>query len=110
MITYVITIGVVVSLVQYWQLLQLEFNFLCRKETRRPMLLSSIIMALYMIDTLFIASGFILNNQIIKFIGILFMVITGIPYLLFENRYPDFYQFVSWEENQKKYKRNTKDL
>lgn len=106
LITYVIVIGVVVSLIQYWQVLRLEFGFIKRKETRNPVLLSSLIMILYMINTLLIAYGFLFTNQVIKLTGILLIGVTGITYLLHENRYPDFYQLVAREERQIKYKKS----
>jgi AraC-like DNA-binding protein len=34
------------------------------------------------------------------------MGVTGIIYLLFENRYPDFYQLVAREDREKKYKKS----
>ena len=38
--------------------------------------------------------------------GIILIGLTGIAYLLFVNRYPDFYQLVAREEKQQKYKRS----
>jgi AraC-like DNA-binding protein len=38
--------------------------------------------------------------------GILLLGLTGIVYLLFENRYPFFYQLVAREERQKKYRKS----
>jgi AraC-like DNA-binding protein len=106
LVTYVIAVGVAVSLIQYGMLLRLEFGFTGGKQTRAPVLLSSAIMLLYMLDILLIASGFILVNQALRLVGILFMGVTGIIYLLFENRFPDFYQLVAREEREKKYKKS----
>ncbi len=104
--TYVMLTGVVVSLFQYGMLLRLEIGFLDRKQTRTPVLLSSAIMVMYMLDTVLVASGFLFANRPLMLTGILFMGITGIVYLLFENRFPDFYQLVAREEREKKYKRS----
>lgn len=106
LVTYVIGLGVIISLVQYGMLLRLETGFSGEKESRTPVLLSSAIMLLYMIDTLMIASGFIFSNRAVMLVGILLMGLTGITYLLFENRFPDFYQLVAREEREKKYKRS----
>jgi len=106
LITYIIAAGVVVSLTQYILLLRMELGFIHKKETREPVLVSSAIMIFYMIDLLLIASGFILTNRPVMLTGILFTGLTGITYLLFENRYPDFYQLVAREEREKKYKKS----
>jgi AraC-like DNA-binding protein len=106
LITYVIAAGVVVSLIQYILLLRMELSFIHKKETREPVLVSSAIMIFYMIDVLLVASGFILTNRPIMLTGILLTGLTGITYLLFENRYPDFYQLVAREEREKKYKKS----
>jgi AraC-like DNA-binding protein len=106
LVTYVIAVGVAVSLIQYGMLLRLESGFTGRKETRTPVLLSSAIMLLYMLDILLIASGFIFSIRVLMLLGILFLGITGIIYLLFENRFPDFYQLVAREEREKKYKKS----
>ena len=106
LITFVIAAGVLVSLVQYVMLLRLEISCIKRKEAREPVLFSSAIMILYMGDLLLIASGFILANRAVMLTGILLAGIAGITYLLFENRYPDFYQLVAREDRQKKYKKS----
>jgi AraC-like DNA-binding protein len=106
LITYMIIAGVVMSLVQYGMLLRLEIGYIHKKETREPVLISSIIMILYMVNLLLIASGFILTNRTLLLAGILLTGVTGITYLLFENRYPDFYQWVAREDREKKYKRS----
>jgi AraC-like DNA-binding protein len=105
-VTYLIVAGVFVSLIQYGMLLRLEMGFTGRKETRTPILLSSAIMFVYMINILLITGGFIFLNQALMLVGILCMGVTGIIYLLFENRFPDFYQLVAREEREKKYKRS----
>jgi AraC-like DNA-binding protein len=87
-------------------LLRLEISCIKRKEAREPVLFSSAIMILYMGDLLLIASGFILANRAVMLTGILLAGIAGITYLLFENRYPDFYQLVAREDRQKKYKKS----
>ncbi len=45
------------------------------------------------------------NRGLMNF-GILFMGVAGIIYLLFENRYPDFYQLVAREQKQERYKKS----
>jgi hypothetical protein len=109
LVTYLIAVGVAISLTQYGMLLQLEFGFTGGKQTRAPGLLSSIIIILYMLNILLIASGFLLTNQVLKLAGIFFMGFTGIIYLLFENRFPDFYQLVAREERDKKMKEDPTD-
>jgi AraC-like DNA-binding protein len=106
LITYVIVAGVIVSLIQYVLLLRMEVSFIHKKETREPVLVSSAIMVFYMIDVLLVASGFILTDRPVMMTGILLTGLTGITYLLFENRYPDFYQLVAREEREKKYKKS----
>lgn len=106
LVAYVILLGVAVSLIQTRMLLQLEVGFAGGKQTRTPVLLSSAIMLLYMVDILLIAFGFILANKALRLAGILFMGITSIIYLLFENRFPDFYQLVAREDREKKYKKS----
>jgi AraC-like DNA-binding protein len=61
---------------------------------------------LYMVNTLLIAIGFITTNRALMNFGILFIGIAGITYLLFENRYPDFYQLVAREQKQERYKKS----
>lgn len=105
-ITYVILIGVLVTLVQNGILLRFELSFVDKKETREPVMISSVILILYMLDMLLVAAGFFFTNRIIMLTGILLIGLTGITYLLFENRFPDFYQLVAREERQKKYKKS----
>lgn len=104
--SYVILAGVIVALIQYGRLLQLETGFIHSKPTREPVLVSSAITILYMVNTLLIAIGFITTNRILMDLGILFIGIAGITYLLFENRYPDFYQLVAREQKQERYKKS----
>ena len=105
-VAYVIAVGVIVSLIQYGMLVRLEIGSTGEKQTRTPVLLSSAIMLLFMVDILLIAGGFFCSNRALMLVGILFMGLTGIIYLLFENRYPDFYQLVAREEREKKYKKS----
>jgi AraC-like DNA-binding protein len=105
-ITYVILIGVLVTLVQNGVLLKFELSFVDKKETREPVMISSAILILYMLDMLLIAGGFFFSHRVILLTGILLIGVTGITYLLFENRFPDFYQLVAREERQKKYKKS----
>lgn len=105
-ITYIILIGVLVTLVQNGILLRFELSFVDQKETREPVMISSVILILYMLDMLLVAAGFFFTNRIIMLTGILLIGLTGITYLLFENRFPDFYQLVAREERQKKYKKS----
>jgi AraC-like DNA-binding protein len=104
--TYIVLAGVVVSLIQYGMLLRLETGFIQSKATREPVLISSAIVMLYMVNTLLIAIGFITTNRTLMNFGILFIGIAGITYLLFENRYPDFYQLVAREQKQERYKKS----
>jgi AraC-like DNA-binding protein len=104
--TYVILAGVLVALIQYGFLLRLEIGFASRQPTREPVLLSSGILVLYMVNTILIAAGFISSNRDLINIGIFFLGIAGITYLLFENRYPDFYQLVALEQRQEKFKKS----
>lgn len=104
--SYVVLIGVIAALIQYGMLLRLETRFLTSQQTREPVLISSAIMILYMLNIVLIACGFFLVNRVLMDLGILLMGIAGIVYLLFENRYPDFYQLVAREQKQERYKRS----
>jgi AraC-like DNA-binding protein len=104
--SYVVLAGVVVALVQYGMLLRLETGFIQNKPTREPVLISSAIVIFYMVNIILIAIGFITTNRDLINFGILFMGIAGITYLLFENRYPDFYQLVAREQKQERYKKS----
>lgn len=107
-VTLVLGIGVLYLLVQFVMLLRLELGFITSEnhEIREPVIASSIIMALYMVDTLLISAGFLLAMPGLMNVGIILMGLTGITYLLFENRYPLFYQLVAREEKQKKYRKS----
>lgn len=105
-ISYLVLAGAIVSLIQYGLLLKMEFGFISAKETREPVLISSAIILLYMVNISLIFIGFFLVNANVLLLGILLMGIAGITYLLFENRYPDFYQLVAREERKKKYKKS----
>jgi AraC-like DNA-binding protein len=59
-----------------------------------------------MVNIILIAIGFITTNRALMNFGILFIGIAGITYLLFENRYPDFYQLVAREQKQERYKKS----
>ena len=102
--TYFVLFGVIVALVQYGMLLRLETGFLASKQTRDPVLISSIIVVMNMVNMILIACGFFFVNRDVMNLGILLMGIAGIIYLLFENRYPDFYQLVAREQKQERYK------
>lgn len=104
--SYVILTGVLVTLIQYGFLLQLEIGFASRQPTREPVLLSSGILVLYMVNIILISVGFLLTSRDLMHLGIFFLGIAGITYLLFENRYPDFYQLVALEQRQEKYKKS----
>lgn len=104
--SYVILAGVLVALIHYGMLLQLETRFFSSAATREPVLISSAIMILYMLNMILIAVGFITVNRVVMNLGILFMGVAGIIYLLFENRYPDFYQLVAREQKQERYKKS----
>jgi len=104
--SYVILAGVIVALIQYGMLLRLEIGFIHSKPTREPVLISSAIVIFYMVNMILIAIGFISVNRDMRNFGILFMGIAGIVYLLFENRYPDFYQLVAREQKQERYKKS----
>lgn len=106
LIAYVIVLGVLVSLFQYGMLLRMEAGFAANKQARTPVLLSSAIMVLYMIDITLILVGFLLADHVLMRVGIFLLGATGITYLLFENRYPDFYQLVAREEREKKYRKS----
>jgi AraC-like DNA-binding protein len=104
--TYVILAGVLVALIQYGFLLRLEIGFASRQATREQVLLSSAILVLYMVNTILISVGYLLANRDLMHLGIFFLGIAGIVYLLFENRYPDFYQLVALEQRQEKYRKS----
>jgi len=104
--SYLILAGVIVALIQYGMLLRLETRFVNSEATREPVLISSAIVIMYMVNMLLIAAGFITANRILMDLGILFIGIAGITYLLFENRYPDFYQLVAREQKQERYKKS----
>ncbi len=98
--------GTVVVLAQFARLLRLELSFLHSAKIRQPVRVSSVITVLYMVASGLIATGFFLVRPPILQGGILLLGLTGITYLLFENRYPQFYQLVAQEERQQKYKRS----
>lgn len=107
-ITLVVILGVLFLIVQFILLLRLEFSFIRSEnpEIRQPVLVSSTITLFYMADVVLITGGFVLANPALGDLGIAMMGLTGITYLLFENRYPHFYQLVAREEKQKKYKKS----
>lgn len=108
MATLFIAAGVVYMLYQFFMLLRLELGFVRSEniEVREPVLVSTVINLLYMLDVVLITSGFILTTPALMYAGIGLIGLTGIIYLLFENRYPHFYQLVAREEKQKKYKKS----
>jgi AraC-like DNA-binding protein len=105
-LSYVILTGLVVLLIQNGMLLNLELGFRNNEKVRAPVLLSSILNVFYMIGYVFTGSGFFLANPALMDSGILILGLTGIIYLLFENRYPSFYRLVAQEERQKKYRKS----
>jgi AraC-like DNA-binding protein len=106
LIASVILAGFGVHLIQYLMLLKLELGFLNIPRIREPVLISSILTAMTMADNVLITIGFMLASPILMDVGILLLGLTGIIYLLFENRYPSFYQLIAQEERQKKYKKS----
>lgn len=105
-VTYVVLAGVLILLGQYLLLLRLEFGFAHQKPTSQPVLLSSAITILYMLNIALIAVGFVTTRSDLVNIGILCLGVAGITYLLFENRYPQFYQLVARKQQQEKYKKS----
>ena len=105
-ITYVIVLGIIVSLIQNGLLLRLELGFIRKKGIREPVIISSTITTLNIMNTLIVSIGFVLSFRNLMLFGILLMGLTGITYLLFENRYPGFYQLVAREERKKSYKKS----
>jgi AraC-like DNA-binding protein len=105
-VTLLLVAGVLVLLFQYVLLLRLESGFLNNNNMREPVRISMIITILYMADIALITAGFILANSAIMDSGIILIGLTGLTYLLFENRYPHFYQLVAREEKQIKYKKS----
>ena len=59
-----------------------------------------------MVDIALMGTGFVLGNSAVLNLGILLIGANGINYLIFENRYPYFYQLVAREEKQQKYKKS----
>ena len=105
-VTLLLGAGVLLLLVQYVLLLRLDSGFINSSNIREPVRISIFITILYMVNIVLIASGFILANNAIMNCGIILIGLTGITYLLFENRYPYFYQLVSREEKEKKYRKS----
>ncbi len=105
-ISLVIVAGAIALLLQFVLLLRLELGFIREEKIRQPVLTSSIIMTVFIVDIILITTGFVLANRVVMHTGILLMGLTSITYLLFENRHPDFYQLVAREERQKKYKKS----
>ena len=105
-IRYFVVAGFAVALIQYLILLRLEIGFSHQQETREPMLISSTLMLLYMVSILLIAGGIILTVRAVVLSGIFLAGATGIAYLFFEHRYPDFYQLVARESRERKYKKS----
>lgn len=104
--TGVILAGGLLLQIQFILILRLELSFINQASIREPVLASSVITGIFIVDNLLVAAGFVLTNQVVMHTGILLLGLTGITYLLFENRYPNFYQLVAREERQKKYKRS----
>ena len=105
-ITLVFVAGVLVLLVQYVLLLRLESGFINIATMREPVRVSIVLTLFYMADIILITTGFILANSAVMDTGILLIGLTGLTYLLFENRYPHFYQLVAREEKQQKYRKS----
>lgn len=105
-ITLVIVAGVLVLLVQYVLILRLELSFINEAKIREPVLISSIITIIFIVDNILVATGFVLANPVMMHTGILLLGLTGITYLLFENRHPGFYQLVARVERQEKYRKS----
>jgi AraC-like DNA-binding protein len=72
----------------------------------QPVMVSSTLTVLYMVATLLTGVGFFLVMPAEMQAGILLLGLTAITYLLFENRYPQFYRLVAQEERQEKYRRS----
>jgi AraC-like DNA-binding protein len=105
-VTIVLLIGLLVLEVQYFLLVRLESGYIQSSKTRAPVQFSIILTIFYMIDTAMIGTGFAMANSTVLNVGILLIGANGITYLIFENRYPYFYQLVAREEKQQKYKRS----
>jgi AraC-like DNA-binding protein len=105
-VTLLLVAGVLVLLFQYVLLLRLDSGFINSGNIREPVRISIFITILYMVNIILIASGFILANSAVMNVGIILIGLTGLTYLLFENRYPHFYQLVSREEKEKKYRKS----
>lgn len=97
--------GEAVVVGQFARILLLEWGFVNGK-LRHPVLASSGITVLFMVATVLIAAGFFLAQQAVLLWGILLLGLAGAVYLLFENRYPHFYQLVAQEERQQKYRKS----
>jgi AraC-like DNA-binding protein len=104
--TLLLVAGVLLLLIQYILLLRLDSGFINSGNIREPVRISIFITILYMVNIILIASGFILANSAVMNVGIILIGLTGLTYLLFENRYPHFYQLVSREEKEKKYRKS----
>jgi AraC-like DNA-binding protein len=105
-VTLLLVAGVLVLLVQYVLLLRLEAGFVKSDNMRDPVRISIVLTLFYMADIILITAGFFLANSVITNSGIILIGLTGLTYLLFENRYPHFYQLVAREEKQQKYRRS----
>jgi AraC-like DNA-binding protein len=105
-VTIVLLIGLLILEVQYFLLVRLEAGYIQSSKTRAPVQFSIILTIFYMIDTALIGTGFAMANSTVLNVGILLIGANGITYLIFENRYPYFYQLVAREEKQQKYKRS----
>ncbi len=105
-ITILIAFAMLVMLVQYMLVLRLELGYVKNNKARGPVHFSVFLTIMYILDTLAIATGFLISNSAALNSGILLIGVTGITFLIFENRYPHFYQLVAREERQQKYKRS----
>jgi AraC-like DNA-binding protein len=105
-VTIVLLIGLLILEVQYFLLVRLESGYIKSTQTRAPIQFSIVVTITYMIDTALIGTGFAMANSTVLNLGILLVGANGITYLIFENRYPYFYQLVAREEKQQKYKRS----
>ena len=105
-VTIVLLIGLLVLEVHYFLLARLELGYVKSPNTRAPIQFSIVVTITYMVDIALMGAGFVLGNSAVLNLGILLIGANGINYLIFENRYPYFYQLVAREEKQQKYKKS----
>lgn len=105
-VTAVLFIGVLTLLFHYFLLMRLDIGYIKRTRAGGPVNVSLVLTLFYVLGTLLVTCGFLAVSSDLLDTGIFLLGLTGITYLLFENRYPHFYRLVVQEEKQQRYRKS----